>query len=261
VAEVKVREELAKTSETALLERGDIVFLYRPRVGHDEAHGLEDVERFYMLLKPWQRQVFRLILLGRKRLPDPEEHDRFWAFVWRVFTNRKALNDELGEQEYATKTRGIRKVAAARPAAEGIYAIARHGGHTHLAYAIELPTRRGPAERDLNIEREASYIIAVKNPQAPSPPNAGLAAHEQAQFPKSLQDKFEGRRFLPVDPPDFLDHEGAELMLIGARENPEQELGIAFEPDKEGAHHADVFKILKLPRDVAREPLFEGRWK
>ena len=32
--------------------------------------------------------------------------------------------------------------------------------------------------------------------------------------------------------------EGAELVLIGARENPEQELGIAFEPENEPAHHA-----------------------
>ena len=29
----------------------------------------------------------------------------------------------------------------ARPAAEGIYAIVRHGDHTHLAYVIELPQR------------------------------------------------------------------------------------------------------------------------
>jgi hypothetical protein len=82
--------------------------------------GLKDVERFYILLKPWRRQLYRLIILGRKRLPDPEQHDRFWAFVWRVFRDREELNEELGEKGYATKTRGIRKVAPARPAAEGI---------------------------------------------------------------------------------------------------------------------------------------------
>ena len=41
---------------------------------------------------------------------------RFWAFVWRVFRDREELNEELGEKGYATKTRGIRKVAPARPA-------------------------------------------------------------------------------------------------------------------------------------------------
>src|SRR3981081_1920632 len=73
--------------------------------------GLKDVERFYILLKPWRRQLYRLIILGRKRLPDPEQHDRFWAFVWRVFRDREELNEELGEKGDATKTRGIRKVA------------------------------------------------------------------------------------------------------------------------------------------------------
>jgi hypothetical protein len=149
----------------------------------------------------------------------------------------------------------------ARPAAEGIYVIARHYGHTHLAYVIELPQRRGPAERELNIKREASYVIAVKNPETPSPPNAGLDPHEEARFPKSLQDKFQGRRFLPVDPPDFLDYDGAELVLIGANENPEKELGIEFKPDREDEHRADVFRILKLPRELVRAPLFEGKWK
>jgi hypothetical protein len=38
-----------------------------------------------------------------------------------VFKDREQLNEELGEKEYATKTRGVRKVAPARPAAEGIY--------------------------------------------------------------------------------------------------------------------------------------------
>jgi hypothetical protein len=261
MADVKVRKTPVEGRENPLLERGDIYFLYRPRVGHDEAHGLRDVERFYILLKPWRRQLYRLIILGRKRLPDPEEHDRFWAFVWRVFKDREKLNEELGGNEYATKTRGVRKVAPARPAAEGIYAIARHDGHTHLAYVIELPQRRGPAERELNIKRGASYVITVKNPEIRSPPNAGLDPHEEARFPKSLQAKFKGRRFLPLDPPDFLDHDGVELMLIGASENPEKEIGIEFKPDREDEYRADIFRTLKLPRELVREPLFEGKWK
>ena len=64
----------------------------------------------------------------------------------------------------------------------------------------------------------------------------------------------------PVDPPDFLNYEGAELMFIGASEKPEQELGIVFKPDHETLHSADVFKDLKLPREIAREPLLEGEW-
>jgi hypothetical protein len=248
-----------KSRENPILEKGDIYFLYRPRVETDEVHGLRDVERFYIVLKPWRTRLYRLIIVGRKRLPDPGQHDRFWAFVWRVFRDPAALSEELGEQTYETKTRGLRHVPPARPAAEGIYALVRHGTHTHLAYVLELPEREGPAERELNIRREASYIVAVKNPETPAP--AGLGAGPEAKFPKPLQEKFQGRRFLPVDPPDFLNYEGAQLILIGAREDPKTELGVEFKPDREDEHTADVLKDLKLPRDVVREPLFEGKWK
>jgi hypothetical protein len=81
---------------------------------------------------------------------------------------------------------------------------------------IEHPEREGPVERDLNIEREASYIIAVRNPKSPRPPGTGLDPERDANFPKRLQEKFAGRKFLPVDPPDFLNYVGAELIFIGA---------------------------------------------
>jgi hypothetical protein len=250
-----------KSREYPLLERGDIYFLYRPRVDAEEVHSLKDVERLYILLKPQRHRRYRLLIVGRKQLPEPEDHDRFWAFVWRIFRSKEELNEELGAREYVTRTRGVRKLAPVRPAAEGIYAIVRHDDHTHLAYVLELPEKEGPAERELNIKREASYIIAVKNPEAPTPPNAGLDPDHEARFPKTLQEKFGTRKFAPVDPPDFLDYEGAELELIGAAEDPAQELGLIFQPDKEDEQRADVLKDLKLPREVVHDPLFEGKWK
>jgi hypothetical protein len=47
--------------------------------------------------------------------------------------------------------------------------------------------------------------------------------------------------------------------LIGATENGEGELGIEFKPDDENEHTADVLRDLKLPRKIAREPLFKGQ--
>jgi hypothetical protein len=219
------------------------------------------VERFYVLLNPWHRHDYRLLIVGRKRLPDPGRHDRFWAFVHRVFGDREALNEELGERRYETKTRGERKVGAMRPAAEGICFVVRHDDHTHLAYVLELPKRQGPVERQLNIRREASYVIAVRNPDSPRPAGTGLDPDRDVRFPNELSEKFKGRRFIPIDPPRFLDYEGAELMLIGAAENPEEELGLEFKSDRETLHTADVLRDLKLPREVVREPLFEGEWK
>ncbi len=250
-----------KSRKYPQIESGDIYFLYRPAVGVEEAHGFKDVRRLYILLKPWATQIYRLLIVGRKKLPAPEEHNRFWAFVWRVFKDRAALNEELGYEEYETKTRGLRSIPPARPAAEGIYTIVRHGDHTHLAYFLELPKHQGPVERELNIQREASYIIAVKNPETPSPPNTGLGSKHEAQFPEGLQRKFKARRFIPVDPPDFLNYEGAEIILIGASEDPERELDIEFRPDEETECTADVLEDLKLPREIVREPLFEGEWK
>jgi hypothetical protein len=89
---------------------------------------------------------------------------------------------------------------------------------------LELPKRQGPVERELNIKREASYIIAVKNPKTPSPPNIGLGRKQEAEFPKALQEKFEGRRLVPVDPPDFLNYEGEEVVLIGPVRMPSKSL-------------------------------------
>jgi hypothetical protein len=56
-----------------------------------------------------------------------------------------------------------------------------------LAYFLKLPKHQDPVERELNIKREASYIIAVKNPETPSPPNTGLGRkhHEQPIYLRS----------------------------------------------------------------------------
>jgi hypothetical protein len=44
-----------------VLERGNIYFVYRPKVEHTSAAGLEDVQRFFMILCPFGRQRYRLI--------------------------------------------------------------------------------------------------------------------------------------------------------------------------------------------------------
>jgi hypothetical protein len=55
-----------------ILERGDVYFFYRPRVRapqgapEKDAAGPEDVQRFF----PRDKDVYRRIVVGRKRLPD-----------------------------------------------------------------------------------------------------------------------------------------------------------------------------------------------
>jgi len=253
---------MAKDDKTEVLERGDIYFAYRPKMDVDSPKGLDDVQRFYMILSARDKGRYRLIVVGRKRLPEIEEGGgRTWAFVDKVARSPGALMEELGPETRDTKTRGERTQPAARPAGEGVYAVVRHGDHTHLAYVLELPDEAREVQRALNIRQEGSYIISVKNPDQPSARGAGLEEHAEADFPQRLQAKFKNRRFIDVDPTDFLDHAGAELLLIGAAEDVSEELGISLDAEHETVDTADFFADLRLDREQhPTEPLLKGEW-
>jgi hypothetical protein len=226
-----------------VLEQGDVFFFYRPRVGVEEVRGLDDVQRFFLVLAP-EAHVRRLIV-GRKRLPDLHAHERVWAFVAEVATDPAAIRDELQGD--------------ARPAGEGRYALVDHDGHTHLAYVLELPSQPGEAQRVFRIEPEASYIVAVRNPDAPAPPGTGLPPRRRPEYPEELRARFGSRRFSAVDPPELLDHEGAEVVLIGAAGDAEAKLGIQLDRASERVSDAEILRRLRLQRGELRlEPLERG---
>jgi hypothetical protein len=242
-----------------VIEQGDIFFFYRPRVGTTEVDELKDVARFFFVLKPDGTRRYREIVVGRKRLPDPRDHERLWALVAVVADSPDEMREHLVGKEYDTRTRGRRFQPDARPAGEGRYALVDHDGHTHLAYVLELPREPGPAQDAFNIRKEASFIIAVRNPEAPAPLGAGLPRHRGADLPENLLRRFRGRRFAPVDTPEFLDRERVDLVLIGASEDVEGELGIRLDTEDEDAQNADIFRELRLPRaKVPVEPLVKG---
>lgn len=246
-----------------VLEDGDIYFLYRPRVGEEHVASLTEVQRLLVVLHPWRgRRRLRLLVVGRKRLPEIDEHDRFWAFVDAVVSRPEELYDALRPHLYGTKTRGERYQPPARPTAEGAYCIARHDDHTHLAYQLELPGRPGPPQQELEIEPEASYIVTVKNPQAPSPPGVGLPGPGKAKLPADLQERFHGRRFAPLDPSRFLDHGGVELVLIGAAHDASAELGIDLDAEVERSARHTIFEDLRIGRaEQPASPLLTGQWQ
>lgn len=246
-----------------LLEDGDIYFLYRPRVEDEHVESLDEVQRLLLVLHPWRgRPRMRLLVVGRKRLPEIDEHDRFWAFVDVVVDRPEQLYDALQPHRYETKTRGQRFQSPARPAAEGAYCIARHDDHTHLAYQLELPRRPGPPQHELRIEPEASYVVTVKNPRAPSPPGVGLPGPGRAKLPPDLQERFGTRRFAPLDPPRFLDQPGVEIVLIGAAHDASAELGINLDAEVERAARNTIFEDLRIGREERpTEPLFAGQWR
>ena len=238
------------------LERGDIFFLFRPAVDDDHPSRLTDVQRFFIVLKPDGRQVFRLLGVGRKRLPEAVAHERFWGFVDRVQRSAEALAKSLRPFDYATETRGRRHEPAVRPAGEGAYAIILLDGQMHLSYVLEQPHHPADVQRAFRIVPEASFALSIKNPEASTPPGLGLGEREKTEFPEELQEEFRDRRFEREDA-RLLDYPGAEFILVGARNDPQRAYGTTL-----GDGHAEVFRELHLAKSQHPvKPSFEGRWQ
>ena len=70
-------------------------FLYRPRVNVDHPTSVDDIQRFFMIMAPTSRPKapFRLIIVGKKRLPIPEKHERFFCFTDAVAGTRSCIDD------------------------------------------------------------------------------------------------------------------------------------------------------------------------
>ena len=253
----------ARPAAVRVLERGHVYFAYRPRVEAPAAHGFEDVQRLYVVLSAQGKDSYRLLVVGAKRLPSPVGEDRTaWAFVEKVSSRPEEIEDELDPKTYLTMTRGERRRPAARPAGEGVYAIARHRGHTHLVYALELPPEPGEVQRALNIERDACFIVTVRNPRAEAPPGVGLDEARRADYPRPLQQRFRGRRFINLDPPDFLNHAGAEILLIAAKSGVVAELGLELDRQHEREETAAIFEDLRLEKSLhPLAPLLKGTWE
>lgn len=174
-------------------------------------------------------------------------------------------------EEYQTKTQGHRHKPPARAVGEGIYRILRHKPtptrkhHTHLVYKLEFPSRTGEHEpqESMNIEPEGSFLIQVRNPEQGKGGRGsgfrGLKRKRKAQFPAHLQAHLGHTRFGAADPPDFLNYEGCEFLLISASDDIEAELGMELEPDGEGDESScDLVKT--FGDDVDATPLLRGTW-
>lgn len=267
---VKTRRARPRSRQVDAIERGDIFFFYRPKVDVAKVADRGDVQRFYMLLAPDRargRRTYRLFVVGRKTLPEvaagrgAHPKQRNWAINVNTTTKVEDIRSELGAFEYETKTRGTREVPAAHPLGEGRYALLRHGSHTEIAYALELPARPGPAQREFEIHEQASLLIAVKNPDTKVPGAPGVT--EAPELPAKLRAKFGDRRWIDVDDPGLLDHEHVQLLLLGAHaQDVREELGLELDEEQESAQTAAICKVLKLEcgRRAVRSPLFEGEF-
>ena len=126
--------------------------------------------------------------------------------------------------------------------------IASRDDATQLAYSLGQPKTLGQPQKPLNIEKEARYVIAVRNPsiEVPGFPEA------QPDYPKDVAQKFADKRWIDVSDSRLLDHENAQLVLIGAEEDAEPlDIGSGGE--------ADPFATFELDRgDWPDDPLRNG---
>jgi len=220
------------TAEVArqTIEQGSVVMLYRPRVQEQDPHGLGDVQRLLILLRPAGAAFERLIVVGRKRLPRSARRDRFWGFVDLVLTPSD-MTAALDAQVYGTKTRGLRHLPAARPFASGTYELGTHHDHTHLRWSVQRIASSDPIAFDVDVESDADYQITVANPDPAAwgvaeLPDLQTALFDElelhvtipAPFPPLLQQRLGDRRFGHVDAPGWLDHPGAEVVFAGSND-------------------------------------------
>ncbi len=242
-----------------IIERGEIFFLYRPNQEGFEPGSLLEIRRFYMVLHPQDQDRFRLIAIGKKKLPGYDGGgQRHWGFVDGVFRTPEELRQAAAGIPLLIGSRGENL----RPAGEGVYALILHGNHTHLAYVLDLPVITGEVQEAFNIKPEARFVVAVKNPEATAPPGVGLEMDRQAGFPQDLSDRFGDRRWVSVEPADFLDYEGAELVLIGGRDDLGDDLGIDLKAHPKDEETAEIFRELHLEKSERTvKPLFEGVWE
>lgn len=47
---------------------------------------------------------------------------------------------------------------------------------------LTMPTQPSELQRDLGVRSHGSFVVSVRNPTAPAPPNAGLS--DPAEFPQ-----------------------------------------------------------------------------
>jgi hypothetical protein len=262
-------------SQTEILEYGDIYFFYRPKVRSEEVKGIEDVRRFFMITAPEQQaddnnknnnnnRIYRLFIIGKKSLPtirksEARASERYWARVGGIFKDANELTKELLSDEF-------RRGDAARPVGEGKYVIVKYRNHAELAYILEMPKEPGEAQKELGIEKEASYVISVINPKKTRSPAEGYPSTEEPpKYPEEVLKKFnETENFISITKDTkLLDYKNSQIILIGAREGKdviENEIGIEIEEDDHTQQQsADIFSKLKLRKDqIPIRPLIEG---
>lgn len=245
-------------ADFTILQQGNVYFLYRPKVQYGEAHHLEEVQRFFMVLKPVKMNRYIFIIIGRKHLPE-REGESYLAIVDSIKEKFEDFLNSLGEVHYETQTRGERKVPPVRILGEGKYMIVVHDNHSHLIYQLQSSTQIGQVQEEFNLEEKGDFLIAIKNPTQPSPPGVGLSLKEKAQYPEYLMQKFNDYRFISLICADFLNYESAELLLIEKKKAKIMDENLNLQDCFSKIPEENISKLLEVMEgEQPIEPLLKG---
>lgn len=171
-----------------VLEKGDIFFFYRHKVHGTGAHGIQDVARSFIVLRPtspWTASEvkhssfvrgarFRLLVVPKKVLPKYGGVKEM-GFVEKAQVTLKELQETfLAGFDYVTQTHGATTMPEAKPYANGVYTITSTHQGSYLAYILTGPTELGPVQKDFGLRKQGSWLVQSKNPKAFSPPSVRL---------------------------------------------------------------------------------------
>ena len=256
-----------------LIEKGIIYFLTRGRVGVDDPQSVGDLQRSFIVLRPFPKDAkissstirdtsnLRYIAIPKKTLPQ-NPRDRFMAFIEKANTSMKDLKDGYFEgKDYETKTLGTRHTPAIQPVGEGVYAITEVGGSTHLIYMLTIPSAVGEIQKDLGLREKGSLIISLKNPTRKGPSYANIG--KKPDFPKEFIDEFRGLAWVGISKPEYLNYENAQLLLIGEKQNELGKAGeLAEQDEKKPNEETPAEELEKLEHeDELRVQHLDGKYK
>lgn len=178
---------------SSISEKGIIYFFIRNRVGVSDAESVSDLQRTYFVLRPLPKgaklgdgaiedlQNNRLLALPKKMFLKGHR-DRFMAFVEKANTTVQGLKESVFQgSDYTAQTTGTRHNQPVMPVGEGVYAITRTNGSTHLVYMLTIPSELGEAQEELGLRSQGSFMVSVKNSERLDPASARLPQKPEYQ--------------------------------------------------------------------------------
>lgn len=131
---------------------------------------------------------------------------------------------------------------------------------THLGYNVShpAPSELSDVQTAFGIYSASSFVVQVKNPKAPNT-NPAMSHTKEPDYPDwIMKDVFGagpggrgrasyGLRFASVETPELLDYQGAQLLLIAARDGQQGLETSLGEGRGEGSHPSDFDLQILLP--------------